>query len=294
MVDELVESIEGEGPTGSPAGTHPVQQALIVEDDPQLGQLLKHWIRERYPDSTEIQHVSDVDSAEAEIARRASLDLVLVDRRLPGGTGDELAIELVERFDPILVMITGVDPDVEIIRLPITDYLVKPVDRGTVLMRLALLEKLATANAIDAYREARKAALLEFHLENPEGNPLFRQFAARWRYDRLEVATTESTSYVYELYVGDDEQAVSVSVIGRLDEDLATACANDVLSPVGEIVPTEDHPVWLDVDRPGPIDPPPEGYAVYEFSVETPESHVDPTMPPDATHVARTLERAYE
>ena len=61
-------------------------------------------------------------------------DVVLLDRRMPGLSGDEVVGEIRNRgFDCRVVMLTAVDPDFEIAEMDIDDYVVKPVDRDQLL-----------------------------------------------------------------------------------------------------------------------------------------------------------------
>jgi len=76
---------------------------------------------------------------------------VLLDRLLPDGSARDLLEILPCQFDVITVMITAVSPGSDLIRLPVTDYLVKPVDKETLVTKLSLLEKLEGATALDAY-----------------------------------------------------------------------------------------------------------------------------------------------
>jgi DNA-binding response OmpR family regulator len=62
-----------------------------------------------------------------------SVDIVLLDRHMPGMSGDEVLSELDQRgFYGRVVMVTAVDPGVEVLDMPFDDYLCKPVDREDV------------------------------------------------------------------------------------------------------------------------------------------------------------------
>jgi DNA-binding response OmpR family regulator len=57
-------------------------------------------------------------------------DVVLLDRRMPGMTGDDVLKQIRKRgFDCRVVMLTAVDPDFDIADMDIDDYVVKPVDK---------------------------------------------------------------------------------------------------------------------------------------------------------------------
>ena len=58
-------------------------------------------------------------------------DVVLLDRHMPGLSGDEVLAELREReLTTRVIMVTAIDPDLGIVEMPFDDYLSKPVDRA--------------------------------------------------------------------------------------------------------------------------------------------------------------------
>lgn len=265
---------------------------LIVEDDEQLARLIGRWVKEHYGDDAEVHLANSVEGGSERIADLSEIDVVLLDRHFPSGTGVDLLDQLYDRFDPIVVMITAVDPTTELIRFPVADYLVKPIDRPGLIKRLALLDKLNTSGALDAYSDARKASLLEYHLDDPDADPLFRRFAARWTYDRIEVAAGSEAVYVYELYTNAGV-GVDISVAGILDGDLETLVADATLRPVGEVIPSGNGYAWVDVDRQDAIDPPSDGFVIYAFQHEIPEEFVTTSHVEDASAIEDALEDAY-
>ena len=61
------------------------------------------------------------------------VDIVLLDRHMPGLSGDDVLDELERRkFHGRVVMVTAVDPGVEVLEMPFDDYLCKPVAREDV------------------------------------------------------------------------------------------------------------------------------------------------------------------
>ncbi|MFC7057321.1 response regulator [Halovenus salina] len=60
------------------------------------------------------------------------VDVVLLDRRMPDLSGDEVLEEIRDRgLDCAVVMVTAVDPDFDIVEMPFDDYICKPADRDT-------------------------------------------------------------------------------------------------------------------------------------------------------------------
>lgn len=98
-------------------------EVLIVEDERPQREMYVRWL-DHY-------RVEGVDSAgEVYEAIDSSTDIVLLDRILDDEKGDEVAMKLKERYPDLeIVMITAVDPDIDILDLEIDDYLMKPVKR---------------------------------------------------------------------------------------------------------------------------------------------------------------------
>ncbi|MEA5388571.1 response regulator [Haloarculaceae archaeon H-GB11] len=62
------------------------------------------------------------------------VDVVLLDRRMPDISGDEVLAYIRERdLGAWVAMVTAVDPDFDIIEMPFDDYVVKPVSRRELL-----------------------------------------------------------------------------------------------------------------------------------------------------------------
>ena len=61
-----------------------------------------------------------------------SVDAVLLDRRMPDLHGDEVLRTIRDRgLSPSVIMVTAVDPDLNILEMDFDDYLCKPVDEET-------------------------------------------------------------------------------------------------------------------------------------------------------------------
>ncbi|MFC7128046.1 response regulator [Haloferax chudinovii] len=132
---------------------------LAVDDEPSLTTLYEAWLADDY-------RVETASSAEAalELVAEESFDAAMLDRQMPGGTGDEVLSELRARnHDFPVVMVTGVDPDTDIVEMPFDDYLVKPVGKREV--RRVVRSLVARGSYNDQLREyfalARKRAVLE-------------------------------------------------------------------------------------------------------------------------------------
>lgn len=62
------------------------------------------------------------------------VDVVLLDRRMPGTSGDQVLERIRDReLDCVVIMVTAVDPDFDIVDMPFEDYLCKPVGRDEIV-----------------------------------------------------------------------------------------------------------------------------------------------------------------
>ncbi|ELY43429.1 response regulator transcription factor [Natronorubrum sulfidifaciens] len=97
---------------------------LIVDDEPDIADLYATWLEETYA----VETVSDGDTALTAIDE--TVDIVLLDRRMPGLSGETLLATLRERELACRVaMVTAVEPAFDVIGMGFDDYLVKPVSR---------------------------------------------------------------------------------------------------------------------------------------------------------------------
>lgn len=101
---------------------------LIVDDDAGFAAMLAKTVRSEGGDVT---HCGDLKSAQAALEQK-NFQLILLDNRLPDGTGYEFYPQLTRRSpDSVVVMLTGV-PElaqaIELTRNGLFDYLTKPVN----------------------------------------------------------------------------------------------------------------------------------------------------------------------
>lgn len=103
-------------------------RALIVDDEAPARAELRYLLEE----FNHVQVVGEATNGEEALVllRSLSYDLVLLDIRMPGGTGLEVAAALQELPHPPKVIFTTAYPDhaVEAFDLEAVDYLVKPFD----------------------------------------------------------------------------------------------------------------------------------------------------------------------
>jgi two-component system response regulator AdeR len=105
-------------------GSAELPTVLVVEDEAPLVEIYARWLADGY------------DVRTAENGREAleqldsTVDVVLLDRLMPGMSGDEI-LTTVHRETPEckVAMVTAVEPDFDILTMGFDDYLTKPVTR---------------------------------------------------------------------------------------------------------------------------------------------------------------------
>ena len=116
-------------------------RVLIVEDDPELAALLRDGLRERRIDPT----VATSFGEGRERALAGDYDVIVLDVRLPGGTGFDLCAELRAQHVaiPVLMLtaLDAVDDRVRGLAAGADDYLTKPFAFRELLARLQALTR---------------------------------------------------------------------------------------------------------------------------------------------------------
>jgi DNA-binding response OmpR family regulator len=115
----------------------PAGNVLIVEDKQELADLYGGWLEGSFGVTVVYNGRQALDVLDK---RGDDVDVVLVDRRMPGLSGDEL-IEIIRdrESEYSVAVVSAVTPDIDIAQLGFNEYLTKPVDREeleTVVHRL--------------------------------------------------------------------------------------------------------------------------------------------------------------
>jgi len=98
---------------------------LVVDDDPTVVALFEELLAE--------YDVRTAGDAAGALAAADGADVVLLDRRMPDRSGDEVLAELRERGSTAaVVMVTGTAPDGDPAGGEYDDYIVKPPEPGAV------------------------------------------------------------------------------------------------------------------------------------------------------------------
>ena len=149
---------------------------LVVEDEPDLANLYSSWLADHCTVRTAY------DGSEALDAIDETVNAVLLDRRMPGISGDRVLGVIRDRdLDCRVAMVTAIEPDFEIIEMGFDDYLVKPVSPDDLLDTVdqMLLGSSYDARIQEFFALASKKALL-----NSEKNEA--ELRASEEYARLE------------------------------------------------------------------------------------------------------------
>lgn len=130
---------------------------LAVDDEPDLAELYRVYLDSAY----DVRVATGGDAALAQMD--SSVDVVLLDRRMPDMSGHEVLAEMREAgYEARIAMLTAVEPDVDIVDMPFDDYKTKPISKADLL---ALVEVLLHRATFDRHSQtffalaSKKAAL---------------------------------------------------------------------------------------------------------------------------------------
>lgn len=101
---------------------------LVVDDEQEVADAYALRVK----GVCDVEAVYDGETA-LERARERPIDVLLLDRHMPGLSGDEVLASLADRgFDGQIVMVTAIDPGFDVLDMPFDDYLCKPLEREDV------------------------------------------------------------------------------------------------------------------------------------------------------------------
>jgi DNA-binding response OmpR family regulator len=155
---------------------------LLVDDERAVADVYAMRLEDRY--DTVVAY-----GGQAAMEAVPEADVVLLDRRMPDLSGDEVLRRLRDQdVDCRVVMLTAVDPDFDIVDMPFDDYLCKPVVQDDLVAAIEQqLAARAYSDRLSEYLEVTsKLALLEAEkpareLAGNEDVAELRQRAARLR-----------------------------------------------------------------------------------------------------------------
>ncbi|WP_049985420.1 response regulator [Halobellus rufus] len=189
---------------------------LVVEDEPDLAELYAIYLSDTY----EVQTATNGETA-LEVVDDDT-DVVLLDRRMPDLTGDEVLEEIRARgLDTQVAMITAVEPDVDIVEMPFDDYLVKPVTQDDLHGLVEVL--LRRANYDERSREFFSLASKKAALESSPDVSVDTESEYRELTERMEELRTEIDGTLAELSEDDFRDAFASFSDIEFDESAAVS-----------------------------------------------------------------------
>lgn len=138
---------------------------LIVDDEESLVTVYKEFLA----DAKEV--ITAIDGEEALERIDGAVDLVILDRRMPGLSGDDVLDELRERgYNCPVIMVTAVTPDKGITSMRFNEYVQKPVNQEELLSVVDQVLQLSKRDVIlqEYFSQMDKLLALENEL-NLEG-----------------------------------------------------------------------------------------------------------------------------
>ncbi len=176
-------------------------EILVVDDESRLADLFAAWLGAERP-------VAAAYNGEQALEKMTdAIEVVLLDRRMPGLSGDEVLAAIREKgYDCRVVMVTAVDPDFDIIEMGFDDYLVKPVSKDELL---DIVERVSSRSTYESdiqeyYALVSKKALLESEKSDRElaDNDEYQQLCQRVEKLREDVDETVSGLSSHDDFVG--------------------------------------------------------------------------------------------
>lgn len=172
------------------------QSVLVVDDEESFLTLARRWLADEYDVTTASSGTAALDHVTPET------DVVLLDRRMPGMTGEEFLAELEGLdADPLVVLVTGVEPSLDVVDLAFDDYVVKPVTKHEVVD--AVEQMLARSTYSDAVRRYFALASKVAAVRNDERVRESTAFDPLSLEARLDDATADADDAVAALFDGE-------------------------------------------------------------------------------------------
>ncbi|SDZ78427.1 Response regulator receiver domain-containing protein [Haloplanus vescus] len=140
-------------------------RTLVVDDEQEVADAYALRLRDYCDVET-----SYSGEAALSVVDSSPVDIVLLDRHMPGMSGDDVLSELVERdYYGRVVMVTAVDPGIEVLDMPFDDYLCKPVEREDIRAVIDQQRQILAYETLGKYfRAEAKRAVLDTELSGAD------------------------------------------------------------------------------------------------------------------------------
>jgi DNA-binding response OmpR family regulator len=167
-------------------------RVLLVDDEERVAKTYELRLGTDYETTVALNGHEALDTIDD------SYDVVLLDRRMPEISGDELVEEIRNRgIDCRIVMVTAVDPDFDITEMDIDDYVVKPVTREelhTVVERaLTISEYNERIQKLSSLKLKRNVLEVELSKNELEDNPQYAELSEQVEQLEAEIDAMEDT-----------------------------------------------------------------------------------------------------
>jgi DNA-binding response OmpR family regulator len=175
-MDDGGQAMDMTQPTPNPATTT-TAHVLAVDDDPSVRQMIADYLSDNEVRVTTLASGREI----AEVMARETIDLLVLDLRLPGEDGMQIARKLREESDLPIIMLTGRKDEADRVmglELGADDYLTKPFSPRELLARIRALLRRSRAHEtvadglakIRAYRfEGWELSVRVRRLTTPQG-----------------------------------------------------------------------------------------------------------------------------
>lgn len=138
---------------------------LVVDDEEEVADVYALRLRNDYDTRVAYGGQEALDTIDIDV------DILLLDRRMPDISGDDVLDQIREKgYDCRIIMLTAVDPGIDIVEMPFDDYLCKPVEKEDLV---AAIEQQLQIQRYDEqlseyFEVTSKLALLESELPPQE------------------------------------------------------------------------------------------------------------------------------
>ena len=161
---------------------------LFVDDNADMLASYEAMLKDEY----EVLTASGGKIAHAKLDE--DVDVVFLDRRMPGMTGDEFLHEMRNRgFEIPVAMLSAIEPDGDIVDLPIDDYITKPVNKAALKRKIEVLINRAEFDRIGCkfHQLASKKATLEAQADfDHQNSEEYHELVDRMKSLRDEIDTS--------------------------------------------------------------------------------------------------------
>lgn len=171
----------------------PDPSVLIIDDDPRLARMYSDWLDDTYSVTVAFNGEDGLNKLSDDV------DLVLLDRRMPGLSGERVLEHIRDMdLDTHVIILSAVEPDLDIVDMDFDAYIVKP---GIKEVIRDVVTEVLTRDSYDEHTQEflilnAKRALLLSRLSQAElrNDPNYQQLLERL--DELEESIDDPTEEV--------------------------------------------------------------------------------------------------